>query len=347
MVTQGAGVDGDRGVWFRAAFEQSPEGLALATSDGAWVEVNSTLCRWLGYERDRLLAISARAATVPHPTPFWRYTFADLIPEPHEPSRSVEQRRFEIPGRRGEWAVLDITVTRLLSPDGLTLGLLGRFADTRAERAERGRQEHHASERLRAMQTAAAGVTSGRLLLCAMADQLPERLPPLLAAEFSQSEWNATERSRLYQHVHGVFHGTHRAANPPARLDALIAATEVAADSLFEPQRVDGSAPVRLLLCGDGSAGRRIQVWMEGPPPAATAMLDGPSHAWREVNWMRRDDDMGGHTTDWVPDPPEHFARMVWGAERVWFWAGGDGLEEGRERVIVLETTSLPSPDPD
>ncbi|NTH14230.1 PAS domain S-box protein [Agrobacterium rhizogenes] len=43
---------------FRASFEQSPIGAALVDEDGCYVEVNGTVCRMLGYQRDELVGRS-------------------------------------------------------------------------------------------------------------------------------------------------------------------------------------------------------------------------------------------------------------------------------------------------
>lgn len=50
---------------FRAAFDNAPIGMGLATSDGRWLEVNPALSRLLGYTEEELLTINLADLTVP------------------------------------------------------------------------------------------------------------------------------------------------------------------------------------------------------------------------------------------------------------------------------------------
>lgn len=50
---------------FRRAFESAGHGIALAGTDGRWLDVNAKLCEMLGYDRDELLALDFRAVTHP------------------------------------------------------------------------------------------------------------------------------------------------------------------------------------------------------------------------------------------------------------------------------------------
>lgn len=50
---------------FRGAFESSPQGMALVSSAGAWINVNRALCEMLGYAEPELFAISIRDITYP------------------------------------------------------------------------------------------------------------------------------------------------------------------------------------------------------------------------------------------------------------------------------------------
>jgi PAS domain S-box-containing protein len=54
---------------FRATFEQAGVGMALATPEGAWFQVNDRLCAMLGYARAELLTMSFRDITHPDDIP--------------------------------------------------------------------------------------------------------------------------------------------------------------------------------------------------------------------------------------------------------------------------------------
>lgn len=50
---------------FRAAFESTPQGIALLTTEGAWIKVNQALCDMLGYREDELQELDFQ--TITHP----------------------------------------------------------------------------------------------------------------------------------------------------------------------------------------------------------------------------------------------------------------------------------------
>ncbi|MBK5963101.1 hypothetical protein CCR95_03090 [Thiocystis minor] len=59
----------------RATLEHSPVGMTLMTLDGGWLDINPAFCRFLGYDRDALLAMTSQSVTHPED----RETSAELF----------------------------------------------------------------------------------------------------------------------------------------------------------------------------------------------------------------------------------------------------------------------------
>jgi diguanylate cyclase (GGDEF)-like protein/PAS domain S-box-containing protein len=129
---------------FHRAFDQAPIGMALATPDGRWLQVNPAFCDLLGYSADELTAL----------------TFEDVT-HPDDIERSVEHSRRQLEGEveslriekrfiRSDQNVVWVALTSTLTRDdgGSPLHFVAQVEDvTERVLAQRGLEE--AEERLR------------------------------------------------------------------------------------------------------------------------------------------------------------------------------------------------------
>jgi diguanylate cyclase (GGDEF)-like protein/PAS domain S-box-containing protein len=129
---------------FHRAFDQAPVGMALATPDGRWLQVNPAFCELLGYEADELTA----------------FTFEDVT-HPDDIERSVEHSRRQLEGEveslriekrfiRSDQNVVWVALTSTLTRDdgGSPLHFVAQVEDvTERVLAQRGLEE--AEERFR------------------------------------------------------------------------------------------------------------------------------------------------------------------------------------------------------
>jgi len=99
---------------FRMAMEFSPIGMAIVASDGRWIDVNPSLCRIVGYDRDELLKLDFQ--TITHPDDL----DADLemmqqVLAGRLDSYQLEKRYIR---KSGEtiWIQLDVVLVRMSDP---------------------------------------------------------------------------------------------------------------------------------------------------------------------------------------------------------------------------------------
>lgn len=103
-----AAVDTER--HFRTLFDRSPVGMATVSLEGGWLEANDALLRFLGYDRDDLLALDFQAITHPE----------DLAPDLDLVRQVLEGRmdHYQLTKRylradgRVVWALLSVNLVR-------------------------------------------------------------------------------------------------------------------------------------------------------------------------------------------------------------------------------------------
>jgi PAS domain S-box-containing protein len=83
---------------FRTAFEQAPFGMSLASADRRMIQVNSTLCRMLGYSQQELLASSWERITHPDDLAISSAAMSQLDRNPTNPAE-LEKRYLDKDGR--------------------------------------------------------------------------------------------------------------------------------------------------------------------------------------------------------------------------------------------------------
>jgi diguanylate cyclase (GGDEF)-like protein/PAS domain S-box-containing protein len=129
---------------FHRAFDQAPVGMALATPDGRWLQVNPAFCELLGYEADALTALTFENVT--HPDDLER----SLEHSRRQLEGEVESLRIEIRFIRSDGNVVWVALTSTLARDdgGSPLHFVAQIEDvTERVLAQRGLEE--AEERFR------------------------------------------------------------------------------------------------------------------------------------------------------------------------------------------------------
>jgi PAS domain S-box-containing protein len=130
---------------FRVAFCEAPIGMALATPDGHFLDVNHAMCRMLGYSREELLATDF--ASITHPDDVetsWEH-FRRALADELDTYR-MEKRYLRKDGQ-AVWALVAVSVVR--DAAGAPLHFIGQMEDIterkRAEEALAGSEERYRS----------------------------------------------------------------------------------------------------------------------------------------------------------------------------------------------------------
>lgn len=95
---------------FRIAFDTAPQGMALVSLEGAFIEVNRTLCEMLGYEREALLTSDFQAITHPDDLAADLSLVSQLIRD-EIPYYQLPKRYFTRDGRM-LWCQLSVSLVR-------------------------------------------------------------------------------------------------------------------------------------------------------------------------------------------------------------------------------------------
>lgn len=129
---------------FLNAFNTAPQGMALVSPDGRWLEVNDELCRMLGYDREELLACTYQQVTHPDDLDADRQNVADLLAGRIN-AYQMEKRYLDKQGRT-LWVLLSVSLVR--DGEGRPVHFVSQIQDfsdrVAAERAVRER-EHYLS----------------------------------------------------------------------------------------------------------------------------------------------------------------------------------------------------------
>lgn len=129
---------------FLNAFNTAPQGMALVSPDGRWLEVNDKLCRMLGYDREELLACTYQQVTHPDDLDADRQNVADLLAGRIN-AYQMEKRYLDKQGRT-LWVLLSVSLVR--DGEGRPVHFVSQIQDfsdrVAAERAVRER-EHYLS----------------------------------------------------------------------------------------------------------------------------------------------------------------------------------------------------------
>ena len=125
-------------LYFDAAFETAPIGMALFNTDGEYIRVNESLCRLLDRSADQLLGRRDQEFTHPEDRQSdvdaaWRILSGEIDTWQCE-------KRFVRPDNSVVWAIANLTFLR--TPDGLPLSWVGQFQDITARKG----QEAHLRE---------------------------------------------------------------------------------------------------------------------------------------------------------------------------------------------------------
>jgi diguanylate cyclase (GGDEF)-like protein/PAS domain S-box-containing protein len=119
---------------FRRAFEDAPIGMAVATLDGRFLEVNQALCAITGYAAAELTGTTFSRITHPEDVDADLAVMRGLIAG--ELSSSVDEKRYLRPDGSIVWVARSVTLVR--DADGRPLHLLDQIQDI----TERRRFEH-------------------------------------------------------------------------------------------------------------------------------------------------------------------------------------------------------------
>ena len=99
---------------FRLAMEYSPIGMAIVASDGRWIDVNPSLCRIVGYEREELLTLDFQ--TITHPEDLHRdLELMQQVLAGRRDHYQLEKRYIRKDGAT-IWIQLDVVLMRLSDP---------------------------------------------------------------------------------------------------------------------------------------------------------------------------------------------------------------------------------------
>ncbi|MEO3991151.1 diguanylate cyclase [Pseudocitrobacter sp. Cyp-38S] len=110
---------------FRNAMEYSAIGMALVSTEGQWLQVNKSLCQFLGYNADELCAMTFQQLTLPEDLDADLRQRSSLI-NGEINAYSMEKRYYT---RQGEvvWALLAVSLVR--NPDSSPLYFIAQIED--------------------------------------------------------------------------------------------------------------------------------------------------------------------------------------------------------------------------
>src|SRR6202040_1240920 len=115
---------------FRNAFDAAAIGMAIVSLDGHWLQVNSQLCRMLGYSEADLLKITFQEVT--HPDDLEAdLDYVRQVLHGEIPSYQMEKRYFHKDGHI-VWVLLSVSVVR--GRDGAPLHFVSQIQDITARK---------------------------------------------------------------------------------------------------------------------------------------------------------------------------------------------------------------------
>ncbi|GHC09432.1 PAS domain S-box protein [Cerasicoccus arenae] len=137
---------------FRAAFDASGIGMAICTKDGRWVRVNESLCRIVGYQREKLLGLTFLEITHPDDIEMSLAHLQDITSSGKKEYR-IEKRYIHAKGH-AIW--VNLTVSAVHDAKGKLLFFVSQIEDV-TENRRLERELKTVNERL-ALATRAGGV---------------------------------------------------------------------------------------------------------------------------------------------------------------------------------------------
>lgn len=190
---------------FETAFEHAPIGKCLVGLDGAFLKVNPTLCRMVGYSREELLALNFQAITHPDDLDADLGLLADL----HNGRISTYRMDKRYIRKDGSVVWSQLAVSRVDNPDGSPRYFISQIEDLTARRAaEAALKDSEARYRLMAENTTDMILTadlSGRVTFCAASSRVllgytPDEVVGRSALELAYPE-DRLRVSRVYRNL--------------------------------------------------------------------------------------------------------------------------------------------------
>lgn len=123
---------------FRASMEHSPIGMALTAMDGVWIDVNPSLCEFLGYSKTELMQVGFKHVTHPEDRDATVMVARQMVAS-HQKSVALEKRYIHASGKLLT-GILNLTVVR--DENELPIMYISQIQDITAAR----RLEHLKSE---------------------------------------------------------------------------------------------------------------------------------------------------------------------------------------------------------
>ena len=129
----------DYNTFYKQAFMQSPIGMALATGEGQWVQVNPALCALLGYREQELLSLSARSLLpAGDDVRFDHCVRQAFVPEESAGQSIGQTAEIHCLSRSGEAIAVSLTMSPLLDEEGSPVMLSMIFLERKAEMPSAG-----------------------------------------------------------------------------------------------------------------------------------------------------------------------------------------------------------------
>lgn len=127
---------------FSSAFSTAPQGMALVSPQGQWLEVNDELCRMLGYSRAELLQLDFQSLTHPDDLQNDQHSLEELLAG-RISAYQLEKRYLDRQGR-ALWVLLSVALVR--DSQGQPVHFVVQIQDfserVEAERAIREREDY-------------------------------------------------------------------------------------------------------------------------------------------------------------------------------------------------------------